>query len=102
MERMKGRAFCTLAALAAGMIGWIGFGDSLVLGQSFSATVLGVVHDATGGVIPGVTVTAKHTESGLTRTVDTSESGDYRMPALPVGEYELTAEKSGFKQQLRR
>src|SRR5207244_13473161 len=45
---------------------------------------------------------AKHTESGLTRTALTSETGDYRMPALPVGEYEVIAELSGFKQQLRR
>ncbi len=60
------------------------------------------MRDATGAVLPGVSVTAKHTESGLTRTVNTSETGDYRMPSLPVGAYEMTAELSGFKQQVRR
>src|SRR5438034_9938211 len=77
-------------------------GNGLVFGQEFSATMSGVVHDANGGLVPGVSVTAKHIESGLTRTVITSETGSYRMPALPVGEYEVTAELSGFKQQVRR
>src|SRR5207247_2728893 len=77
-------------------------GNGLVFGQEFSATMSGVVHDANGGLVPGVGVTAKHTESGLTRTVVTNETGSYRMPALPVGGYEVTAELSGFKQQVRR
>src|SRR5437016_283999 len=45
----------------------------------------------------GAMVTAKHTESGLTRTVTTNENGDYRMPSLAVGAYEVTAEILGFK-----
>jgi len=77
-------------------------GNGLVFGQEFSAAMSGVVHDANGGVVPGVSVTAKHTDSGLTRTVITNETGSYRMPALPVGEYEVIAELSGFKQQVRR
>ena len=77
-------------------------GNGLVFGQEFSATMSGVVHDANGGLVPGVSVTAKHTESGLTRTVITNETGSYRLPSLPVGEYEVTAELTGFKQQVRR
>ena len=76
--------------------------SSLVFGQEFSATMSGVVHDPSGGLIPGVSVAAKHIESGLTRTVITNETGSYRMPALPVGGYEVTAELSGFKQEVRR
>src|SRR5205823_8592920 len=85
-----------------GMMVLIVSGNSLVFGQEFSATMSGVVQDANGGLVPGVSVTAKHTGSGLTRTVVTNETGSYRMPALPVGEYEVTAELSGFKQQVRR
>jgi hypothetical protein len=76
--------------------------SGFVFGQGFSAAISGGVRDATGAVLPGVSVTARHTESGLTRAVNTNESGDYRMPALPVGAYEVTAELSGFKQQVRR
>src|SRR2546426_222858 len=86
----------------AGILAVIALTSGLVFGQEFSATMSGVVHDAGGGVVPGVSVTAKHTDSGLTRTVITNETGSYRMPALPVGEYEMTAELSGFKQQVRR
>src|SRR3989442_7414273 len=102
MASRGGRGFCALAAFLAGITALIVSGNVLVFGQEFSATMSGVVHDVNGGVVPGVSVTAKHTESGLTRTVITNETGSYRMPALPVGEYEVTAELSGFKQQVRR
>src|SRR5207253_10697936 len=96
---MVKRSHGSLATLATLLITLL---SGLVFGQEFSATMSGVVHDAGGGVVPGVSVTAKHTDSGLTRTVITNETGSYRMPALPVGEYEVTAGLSGFKQQVRR
>src|SRR5881396_2231220 len=101
MVSKRGRGLWAVA-FVAGIIALIVSGNGLVFGQEFSATMSGVVHDANGGLVPGVNVTAKHIESGLTRTVITSETGSYRMPALPVGEYEVTAELSGFKQQVRR
>jgi len=60
------------------------------------------VRDATGAVIPGVTVTARHIESGLTRTAVSSETGGYNLQLLPVGAYEITTELPGFKQAVRR
>jgi hypothetical protein len=89
-------------SLSVGILGLITLLSGLVFGQEFSATMSGVVHDAAGGVVPGVSVTAKHIESGLTRSVITNETGSYRLPALPVGAYEVTAELSGFKQEVRR
>ena len=89
MVSKRGRRACAAAAFVAGIIAIIAMilpGNGLVFGQEFSATMSGVVHDANGGLVPGVSVTAKHTESGLTRTVITNETGSYRMPALPVGE----------------
>ena len=102
MASRGGRGFCALAAFLAGITALIVSGNVLVFGQEFSATMSGVVHDANGGVVPGVSVTAKHTESGLTRTVITNETGTYRIPSLPVGAYEVIAELAGFKQQVRR
>src|SRR5437867_2626295 len=90
------------ATLLIVVIAGLALASGLVFGQEFSATMSGVVHDASGGLVPGVTVTAKHTESGLTRTAVTNETGSYRLPTLPVGAYEVTAELSGFKQQVRR
>src|SRR5437867_8451941 len=101
MAGRRGRGLC-VAALVAGVIAWIGSGNGPAFGQEFSATMSGVVRDANGGLVPGVSVTARHVESGLTRTVITNETGSYRMPALPVGAHEVTAELSGFKHQVRR
>jgi len=92
--RAFGKFATTIVALTA-------LATSLVFAQAATATMSGVVHDGTGGVIPGVTVTIKHTETGLTRTVQTAEDGGYRMPSLPVGAYEVTAEAAGFKRQVR-
>ena len=51
--------------------------------------------DTTGGVLPGVTITAIHVESGNTYTAVTDERGTYRIP-LRTGVYKITAELSGF------
>jgi hypothetical protein len=102
MMHMRGRSVYLPAALVALMTALIGLGNGPVFSQNFSAAISGSVRDATGAVLPGVSVTATHTETGLTRTVSTDETGDYRMPAIPVGAYEVRAELSGFKQQVRR
>jgi hypothetical protein len=41
----------------------------------------------TGALIPGVSITAKHLETGLTRNTISAEDGSYRFSALPVGAY---------------
>ena len=55
-----------------------------------NAQVSGALKDQTGGVLPGVTVTAKNLETGLTRSAVSEASGDYRVPALPPGTYTVT------------
>jgi len=65
------------------------------------ATILGTVRDTSGALVPGVSITVKHTESGLTRTVVSSERGSYNVPLLPVGAYEITTTMPGFKQGVR-
>jgi hypothetical protein len=49
-----------------------------------------------------VSVVAKHIESGSTRTVVSNETGNYRLPLLPVGPYEISTDMPGFKPQVRR
>ncbi len=66
-----------LLRVGTGIIGLIALGSCLALAQGSTAAISGVVRDATGAVVPGATVTAKHIESGLTRTVGTNENGDY-------------------------
>lgn len=61
-----------------------------------NAQVTGRLADQSGGVLPGVTVTARNQETGLTRTTVSEGAGDYRLPALPPGTYTVTAELQGF------
>ncbi len=66
-------------------------------GQTFRGTILGVVTDSSGAAVPGATVTIKNMDTGLTRTVTTTDDGSYSAPELPIGNYSVTVEKSGFK-----
>lgn len=67
-----------------------------------TATVVGTVRDEQGGVLPGATVTARNTNTGFSRVAVSDAEGRYRLPALPPGPYELTAELSGFGTSVRR
>lgn len=62
-----------------------------------TGTVQGVVRDATGGALPGVTVTITSQDRGFSRTTVTDESGRYVFPAVPVGSYQAIATLQGFE-----
>jgi outer membrane receptor protein involved in Fe transport len=65
--------------------------------QTFRGTILGSVSDSSGAAVPGSSVTIKNLDTGLTRTVSTSDDGSYAAPELPIGNYSVTVEKAGFK-----
>src|SRR5437867_2441087 len=69
---------------------------SAVFGQS-TAQVSGGVKDQTGAVLPGTEVTMTQTETGLTRSTVTDETGSYSLPNLPIGPYRLEASLPGFR-----
>lgn len=63
----------------------------------------GVITDATGGVLPGVTVTIHNADTGLTRMTVTDSVGRYSLTALPpTGHWSLTAELQGFQRQTKQ
>jgi hypothetical protein len=67
-----------------------------------AGTIAGVVTDGSGAVLPGVTVTARNTGTGLMRTTLTGEEGRYAVPSLSPGPYEVRAELDGFVPHVRR
>src|SRR5688500_5622881 len=67
-----------------------------------AGTLSGTITDASAAALPGVTVTARNTGTGLVRTVVTGGQGRYTIPALPPGTYEIRMELSGFTPQVRR
>ena len=66
-----------------------------------TATILGVVRDSTGAVIPRATLTARNTGTGQTRSTVSGANGAYRLAALPVGHYEVEVEQTGFQSTVR-
>ena len=66
-----------------------------------NALITGALTDQSGAVLPGVTVTARNQETGLTRTAVSGAAGDYRLPELPPGTYTLKVELSGFTTEER-
>ncbi len=67
-----------------------------VFGQS-TAEIRGIVQDETGGVIPGVTVTAINELTGLERPTTSDSGGRFNFPRLPVGSYRVEATLQGFR-----
>jgi hypothetical protein len=63
------------------------------------ASIQGAVRDSSGGAIAGVTIHIKNVETGAVRNQLTDEAGRYDAPSLPVGRYDLRAEKSGFRSE---
>jgi hypothetical protein len=70
---------------------------SLAMADVLNAQIRGVATDATGGVVPGVTITATNVDTGISRKIVTGEDGSYDFLALPIGHYKVTAELPGFK-----
>ena len=64
--------------------------------QEQRASIEGVVKDATGAVLPGVTVEARNVAVGSVVSAVTDAAGVYRFPALAAGTYEVTATLAGF------
>jgi hypothetical protein len=90
-------AMRSLRVLAFAVLSFVLLAGGLTFAQTFRGTILGTVSDSSGAAVPGATVTIKNLDTGLTRTVVTQEDGSYAAPELPIGNYSVSVEKSGFK-----
>ena len=68
--------------------------------QSTNASVGGFVQDSAQAFVPGATVTATNTQTGVVTKAISNEAGAYNITALLPGTYKLTAELPGFKTQV--
>ena len=68
-----------------------------IYGQAVTGTILGVVTDPAGGVVPNVGITVRSVETGITKGVTTNETGNYSIPFLNPGTYTLEAKHADFK-----
>jgi hypothetical protein len=74
---------------------------SLPAAAQTGATLSGVVQDGSGGVLPGVLVTARHTDTGASRQATTGQDGRFALGNLQAGAYEVRSELSGFRTLVR-
>ena len=70
------------------------------LAQTGNASLGGFVQDPSRAFIPGVTVTATNTQTGVASAAVTNETGAYNIPSVLPGTYKLTAELPGFRSQV--
>ncbi len=71
-----------------------------LVAQTDTGRIEGIVTDNTGGILPGATVTARNTGTNATRVDVTNSTGAYTLTALPVGNYRVQVDLSGFKTQV--
>src|SRR5437868_3096998 len=69
------------------------------IAQTSNATMGGTVTDASGALIPGVTITATNTATGIVTTLVSNDAGAYQFASLQTGTYRLSAELPGFQTQ---
>ena len=67
------------------------------LAQKITGDISGDVTDSSGAVVPNATVTADNLGTNQSRTITTSNSGNYRITDLAIGKYKVTASAQGFK-----
>jgi hypothetical protein len=89
---MAKRVCAIVAALAALAIAAPALAQTAATG-----TVEGLIRDATGGVLPGVTVIVRNVDTNVARETVSDEGGRYRAPALQPGRYEVSATLAGFE-----
>src|SRR5947207_8124682 len=70
--------------------------STAAFGQAESGTITGTVHDPSGAVVAGATVTIRNVATSATRTVQTTGLGTYNVTGLPAGTYEVDVTSGSF------
>ena len=90
------------------LVRFIGFNLTLIalfaltsFAQTVSGTLRGTVSDPNGAIVPNATIRVVSTETGLERTVVSSDDGLFNFPFLPIGTYRLEASRTDFSKVIR-
>ena len=89
--------FSAVCRLAVAFVLVTGCGLPAAFAQTTTATLQGVVRDASHAVRPGATVTLRNVNTGFVRPTTTNAEGAYVITYVPTGTYDLTVELTGFK-----
>src|SRR5215472_9444234 len=97
MSKLLGSFSCTAILIGLNLAAF----SAPIMGQAVNATLLGAVTDSSGAAVGNAKVTITETNTGISRTSQTNESGNYVFPDLPPGMYKVIAELAGFKRASR-
>src|SRR5438309_1417469 len=92
---MKRILVITIAAILTIIVG------STEIWAQATAQISGTVRDQSGAVLPGVEITATQTDTGVSRSSVTNETGSFVLPNLPIGSYKVEASLPGFRKYVR-
>lgn len=70
--------------------------------QAPQASISGTVKDTQGAIMPGVSVSAVNTDTGVKTNSRTNDAGFYSLQALPIGPYNVTVEQAGFDMHIQK
>ncbi|HEX9255655.1 MAG TPA: carboxypeptidase regulatory-like domain-containing protein, partial [Candidatus Angelobacter sp.] len=71
-----------------------------LMAQQPTGKILGTVTDPAGAVVPGATVTVTNTATRVSSQTQTDKDGNFQVLALPIGNYQVAAEREGFAKSL--
>lgn len=97
-----GNKFSRCCVLAGILTSLLILSSSTLYSQVDAGAIYGTVKDQSGGVVPGVKVTATSQETGLSVTTTTATDGNFAFTPIKIGTYTLTAEFTGFQKLVRR
>ena len=84
-------------AFTAATIGLLLAGSATAFAQTTSGDLVGAVTDQSGSAIPGASVKATNTATGVSAETKTNGSGEFHIPNLLAGSYSIAASAAGFK-----
>jgi Carboxypeptidase regulatory-like domain/TonB dependent receptor len=84
------------------VVAFVFVASGIAFAQGDRGTITGTVADPANAVVGGASIEAKNSESGATYTAATTETGNYTLPQLPAGTYQLTVSLPGFKKYVRQ
>ena len=93
-SRLAARAARFLALVLAALLG---ASFQAVFAQGGSALIRGTVSDSTGGSVPEAEVSVRHSGTGVLWTTKSDAEGRFALPQLPIGTWEISVRKAGFK-----
>jgi len=91
----KTKRWATIVVLISAFL--VTAGANITDGQVDKGTISGTATDSSGGVLVGSMIQAKNVGTGVTQTGVSDAQGRYKIPDLPIGNYEVQASMSGFE-----